>query len=68
MKMSRVERLVEAVKALDAGELAQFRAWLAEYDWTMWDRQLERDVQAGGLNTLSDGALQDHASGQTKPL
>lgn len=66
--MSRVERVEEAVKALDADELSEFRAWFAEYDWAVWDQQLERDVQAERLNDLADEALQDHASGQTKPL
>jgi hypothetical protein len=66
--MSRVERVEEAVKALDADELAQFRAWFAEYDWAVWDQKLEREVQSGRLDDLADEALQDHASGQTKPL
>lgn len=38
--MSRVERVQEAVKALDADELAEFRAWFAEYDWAVWDQRL----------------------------
>lgn len=66
--MSRVEHLEEAVKALDADELAEFRAWFADYDWAVWDQQLERDVRAGRLNDLADEALEDHASGQSKPL
>jgi hypothetical protein len=68
VSMSRVERVEEAVKALDADELAQFRAWFAEYDWAVWDQQLERDVRGGRLNDLADEALQDHGSGRTKPL
>ena len=68
MGVSRVERVEEAVKALDADELAQFRAWFAEYDWAVWDQQLERDVRGGRLNDLADEALQDHGSGRTKPL
>lgn len=66
--MSRVERVEEAVKALDADELAQFRAWFAEYDWAVWDQRLERDVRGGRLDDLADEALQDHGSGRTKPL
>jgi hypothetical protein len=66
--MSRVERVEEAVQALDADELAQFRAWFAEYDWAVWDQQLERDVRDGRLNDLAHEALEDHGSGRTKPL
>jgi len=68
VEMSRVERLEEAVKALDADELAEFRAWFAEYDWAMWDQQVGCDVRTGRLTDLADEALRDHASGRTKPL
>lgn len=66
MGMSRVERLEEAVKALDADELAAFRAWFDEYDWAMWDQQLDREVRAGRFNDLADEALRDLASGRNK--
>ena len=66
--MGNVERIEQDVRALSPEELAKFRAWFLEYDWTAWDRQLERDVQAGKLDTLADKALRDHAAGKTKPL
>lgn len=66
--MSRVEKVEEAVQALSPDELAEFRAWFAEYDWVVWDQQLERDVGAGKLDSLGEEALREHASGNTKPL
>jgi hypothetical protein len=66
--MGNVERIEQDVRALSPEELAKFRAWFLEYDWAAWDRQLERDVQAGKLDTLADKALRDHAAGKTKPL
>lgn len=66
--MGKVERIEEEVQALSAGELAQFRAWFLEYDWAAWDRQFERDVQAGKLDDLAQKALRDHAAGKTTPL
>ena len=66
--MGNVERIEQDVRALSPEELAKFRAWFLEYDWAAWDRQLERDVQAGKLDTLADKALHDHAAGKTKPL
>ena len=66
--MGKVEKIEEDVQALSPGELAQFRAWFLEYDWTAWDRQLERDVQAGRLDDLAEKALRDHAAGKTTPL
>ena len=66
--MSKVEKIEQEVQALSPAELAQFRAWFLEYDWAAWDRQLERDVQAGRLDDLADEALRDHAAGKTKPI
>lgn len=34
----------------------------------VWDRQLERDVEAGKLDALADEALREHAAGKTKPF
>ena len=66
--MSKVEKIEQEIQALSPGELAQFRAWFLEYDWAAWDRQLERDVQAGKLDDLAEKALRDHAGGKTTPL
>ena len=66
--MGNVEKIEQDVLALSPEELAQFRAWFLEYDWAAWDRQLERDVQAGKLDQLADRALRDHTAGKTKPL
>jgi len=66
--MGNVEKIEQDVQALSPEVLAQFRAWFLEYDWAAWDRQLERDVQAGKLDQLADRALRDHTAGKTKPL
>ena len=66
--MNKVEKIEQEVQALSPAELAQFRAWFLEYDWAAWDRQLERDVQAGRLDDLAEEALRDHAAGKTTPL
>ena len=66
--MGNVEKIERDVQALSPEELARFRAWFLEYDWAAWDRQLEKDVEAGELDQLADKALRDHAAGKTKPL
>ena len=66
--MSKVKDLEQQVKALSPEELAQFREWFLEFDWVLWDRQLERDVRAGRLDAMAEKALRDHAAGKTKPL
>lgn len=66
--MSKVEKLEREIKGLSARELAEFRTWFAEFDWAVWDRQLERDVAAGKLDSLAERALREHAAGKTKAL
>jgi hypothetical protein len=66
--MSRVEDLERAIESLSPDELAQFRAWFAEFDWQAWDRRLVRDAEEGKLDALADEALRDHEAGRSKPL
>lgn len=66
--MGRVEKIEREIQSLSEEELAEFRAWFAEYDWEAWDRQIERDVAAGKLDALAEEALREHESGRTKPL
>jgi hypothetical protein len=66
--MDKIEKIEQEIQALSPEELAQFRAWFLEYDWAAWDRQIERDSQAGSLDDLAVKALRDHAAGKTTPL
>ncbi|MBI2318697.1 MAG: hypothetical protein HYU75_17335 [Betaproteobacteria bacterium] len=66
--MSKVESIEEQIKALSPEELSQLRTWFLEFDWALWDRQLERDIAAGKLDALAEKALRDHAAGKTTPL
>jgi hypothetical protein len=66
--MSKIEKIERDIQALSPEELAQFRAWFLEYDWASWDRQIERDAEAGRLDGLAAKALRDHAAGKTKPI
>ena len=66
--MGKIEKIEQEVQALSPAELAQFRAWFLEYDWAAWDRQIERDSQAGRLDEPAAKALRDHAAGKTTPI
>jgi hypothetical protein len=66
--MNKVEKIEQDIQSLSAQELAQFRAWFLEYDWAIWDRQIERDAEAGRLDDLAAKALRDHKAGKTTPL
>jgi hypothetical protein len=68
MSMGKIEKLEQEIQALSSEELAQFRAWFVEYDWAIWDRQIERDAEAGRLDDLAARALRDHAAGKTTPI
>jgi len=63
--MGKVEAIESQVQQLSADELAQFRAWFAEFDGEQWDRQFEADAKAGKLDALAERALADHASGRS---
>ena len=66
--MSTVSEIEEAVRRLSDVDLAAFRAWFAEYDAVVWDRQFDRDVAAGRLDQLAEEALADLREGRCTDL
>lgn len=66
--MSNVREIEDAVRRLPSADLAAFRAWFAEFDAEIWDRQLEADVAAGRLDALANEALSDLREGRCKDL
>jgi hypothetical protein len=66
--MSRVEQIEGQIKELTSEELQSLRAWFAEYDAQIWDRQFDADVHSGKLDRLADDALLDHKAGRSTKL
>ena len=66
--MGKIEKIEQEIQALSPEELAQFRAWFLEFDWALWDRQIERDAKGGRLDDLAAKALRDHAAAKTTPI
>lgn len=66
--MGTATEIEHAVERLSAEELAKFREWFAKFDADAWDRQIERDAEAGKLDALAEEALREHRSGRTRPL
>lgn len=66
--MSTVQEITDAVCRFSSEDLAAFRAWFAEFDASVWDRQLEEDVAAGRLNQLAEEAAQDLRAGRCTDL
>jgi hypothetical protein len=48
--------------------LAELRARLFDFAWSVWDRQLASDVRKGRIDRLAEAARQDHGAGRTAPL
>ena len=66
--MSTVSEIEDAIRGLSGDDLAAFRAWFAEYDAAVWDRQLEEDPAAGRLDQLAEEALADLREGRCTDL
>ncbi|BAY27167.1 hypothetical protein NIES2100_69890 [Calothrix sp. NIES-2100] len=66
--MSSLQEIEKAISQLSPEELAAFRAWFAEFDAAVWDKQLEADVAAGRLDALANKALQDLQAGRCTDL
>lgn len=66
--MSLVEQIEGQIQTLSADELQEFRQWFAEYDWNVWDAQIESDAKNGRLDKLAERALADHKNGKSTRL
>jgi len=66
--MSELEELEKRIRELPPEELAKFRAWFAEFDHLMWDRQIEADAAAGKLSNLAAEARADYKAGKTRKI
>ncbi len=66
--MDNLREIEQAIRQLSVEELADFRAWFAEFDAERWDRQFEEDVAAGRLDSLAQRALQHLREGRCTDL
>jgi hypothetical protein len=66
--MSTVDEIEDAIRQLPENDLVALRAWFAEFDAAVWDRQFERDVADGRLDALADEALRDWREGRCTDL
>jgi len=63
-----IEDIEKAVARLSPEELAKFRAWFDEFEAQRFDRKVERDIGAGGLDRFADDALAEHRAGRSREL
>ena len=62
--MSTVEEIEAAIQRLPPDQMAAFRAWYAEFDAAVWDREIVEDEAAGRLDWLINEALDDLDAGR----
>ena len=66
--MSEVEQIESRIKSLSPGDLAELRAWFAEFDARAWDRQIEADSVAGRLDGLVEESMSEYKAGKSRAL
>jgi hypothetical protein len=66
--MSKLEQIEKSVASLSDAELKSFADWFDNLRWQRWDRQLEKDVRAGRLDSLISDARDEIKAGKIKPL
>jgi len=59
--MSKVQEIQAAIESLPKSEYTQLREWFLRRDWAEWDKQIERDSDAGKLDFLIEEAMQEKA-------
>jgi hypothetical protein len=66
--MSKLDQIEKSVASLSDDELKSFADWFDNLRWQRWDRQLEKDVRAGKLDSLIENARAEIGAGKIKPL
>ncbi len=68
MSNSNIEELKTKVLQLPQDQLKEFNEWYEDLGNKLWDKQIEKDIINGKLDTLADAAINDHRSGKSKKL
>jgi len=57
--MLTAEKIKEAIISLPKTEYVKLRNWFLEKDWDDWDKEIEQDIEAGKLDFLIEGAMNE---------
>ena len=66
--MSTIEEIKDAVTHLPESEFSRFRKWFDDYEEKLWNKEIEKDLKAGKLESAKQKALKDFNEGRSKPL
>ena len=63
-----VKEIENAIADLPPSEVAELAKWFEEFHAQIWDQQIERDLNAGPLDSLLEEAKQDFERNRCEPL
>ena len=66
--MSTVKDIESAIRALSRADIAELRAWLAEFDADAWDQEIAADAQSGRLDDFYKRLQQENDGQPDIPL
>jgi hypothetical protein len=66
--MTKLEKIEKDIAGLSPGEVAELAEWFAEFQASLWDRQIEADAKAGRLDKLVNAAKAELAAGKVREL
>jgi hypothetical protein len=66
--MTKLEKIEQEIATLGKDDLSKLADWLAEYQASLWDKQIEEDAKAGRLDKLIENAKKEIAAGKVRSL
>jgi len=63
-----IKEIETAIAQLPSAEVAELADWFDEFRAQLWDRQIQRDLNSGRLQSVLDEAKDDLKSGRCEPL
>lgn len=63
-----VKDIEQAITQLSTEELAELSVWFADYQATVWDEQIEQDLEAGRLDALLEKIDEEYEAGEANSL
>jgi hypothetical protein len=66
--MISVQAIEEAIQQLPEPDLIELSRWFYEFNEARWDKQIERDADAGKFDMLAAEALAEYHNGKATEL
>ena len=66
--MSNLSQIEATILKLPLDEFQQLRQWFFDIDYQLWDKQIEKDILDGKLESLGEEATADFKTGQCRAI